>query len=504
MRNLWKLLAVLAAGLSGLVYCASSASGERPDSLVWKAEVEASFSSGRTTPFWIVSNRQGLVSPEKNNGFVRLSLFKDMSYDSRFSWGAGADIAVPWNGTSPWIVQQLYGEVRYRCLGAMVGAKEMYSELVSPDLSSGDMLYSGNARPIPQIRLGIFDYADVWGLRGWIGVKGHLAYGAFTDQRFQKGWVDEYERRNSGVLYCSRALWIRNGNPSKFPLVFEAGIEMSTQFGGKCYNYLYRGGKTITMPKNLKAFLKALVPMKGDNSTIASEQKNVEGNMLGTWNFALSWNSPHGWMVKAYYQHFFEDHSMLYIDFPWKDGLFGLQANLPENPFVGSLVYEFLYTKDQSGPVNWDKTDKVPDQVSGADYYYSHNIYTGWSNWGFGIGSPLLLSPIFNNPHTFAFLSTRVISHHVGISGSPTSAVDWWLLLTHTRSWGSYHNPYPKVMEAFSGLAQVSWHPARLKGWEGTLGVGLDRGSLVGNNFGVMLRISKTGSFGFRKKHSSR
>lgn len=501
MSKLRKIISLVSIGAVGLLSSSISAFGEFIDSLVWKAEVEASFSSGRNTPFWIVSNRHGIESPEKNNGLVRLSLFKEMNYDSRFSWGAGADVAVPWNGTSKWFIQQLYGEARYRCLGLMVGAKEMYGNLVSPDIASGDMLFSGNARPIPQVRAGIFDYADVWGLRGWIGVKGYLAYGAFTDSRFQRGWVDKDGKRNSGVLFCSRALWIRNGNAEKFPLVFEAGIEMATQFGGKSYNYHYLGS-FLEMPHNAKAFLKALIPMKGGESTIHSEKTNVEGNMLGTWNYALSWNSPDGWMIKAYYQHFFEDHSMLYIDFPWKDGLYGLQADLPENPFVSSLVYEFLYTKDQSGPVNWNKTDKVPEQVSGGDNYYSHNIYTGWENWGYGIGSPLLLSPIFNQPHSLSFLSTRVISHHVGLTGTPSPSLDWWLLLTHTRSWGSYNNPFPNVREAFSGLAQISWHPRRLKGWEGTIGLGLDRGSLVGNNFGVMLRISKSGSFGVRKKKS--
>ncbi len=38
--------------------------------------------------------------------------------------------------------------------------------------------------------------------------------------------------------------------------------------------------------------------------------------MLGSWNFALAWKPKSDWSVKLYYQHFYEDHSMLFFDYP--------------------------------------------------------------------------------------------------------------------------------------------------------------------------------------------
>ncbi len=54
------------------------------------------------------------------------------------------------------------------------------------------------------------------------------------------------------MLYNSKGIWIRNGNASKFPLVFEAGLEMATQFGGEIYNY--KGpGSYLKMPDDCMA-----------------------------------------------------------------------------------------------------------------------------------------------------------------------------------------------------------------------------------------------------------
>ena len=47
----------------------------------------------------------------------------------------------------------------------------------------------------------------------------------------------------------------------------------------------------------------------------------------------------------------------------------GLEVTLPANPFVNKFVYEYLGFKDQSGPVYWDHTPSIPEQVSGTDNY---------------------------------------------------------------------------------------------------------------------------------------
>ncbi len=497
----------LLAFFASVVNCPGlKADNIRVDSLRYRGEVNATFAIGGTTPFWLVNNLQGLSSVKPNNGYVRGAIFHDMDRTRRFSWGAGVDLVGAWNFTSPFIVQQLYAEVKYRCLDAMIGSKEMSGCFNDPKLSSGNLLFSNNSRPIPQVRLGIFDYADIWGLKGWLAIKGYLAFGAFTDSRWMKSWVPDVEgdigKRSENVLFHSKGIWLRNGNPDKFPLTLEVGIEMATQFGGThyLYNQSTKEWEVKKMPTDLKAWWKAFVPLKGGADTPWGEQTNIQGNMLGNWNFCLSWTPKADWSVKAYFEHFFEDHSMLFIDYRWRDGLWGIEGHFPQNRFVTAAVYEFLHCKDQSGPILWNKNDKIPDQVSGLDNYYNHYIYPGWQHWGMGIGNPLCLSPIYNADHRMFLRSTRVIGHNLAITGDPLPELNYRLMLSYTRNWGTYYQPLPEMQTNFSGLIEVTWHPAKFKGWEGSLSIAGDTGNLIGNNLGFGIKIAKTGWIPFGKK----
>lgn len=486
------LLTSLAASASDTIPADGS---WRVDSLRVNAEVVASVSTGGQSPFWLVNNSHGLGSLTPDNAYLRASVFKDEVRSNRFSWGAGIELVGGIRQQSPFAIHQLYGELRYRSLDLMIGQKEINGEVSNPRLSTGNLLYSGNARPIPQVRAGIFDYTDVWGCNGWLGIKGYIAYGMFTDSKWIRDWnQDGIYPQN--VKYHSKGVWLRNGKTSVFPLQLEVGLEMATQFGGWCY-YLDPNGNIlrVNMPGGIKSMWKALVPLEGGKNTISGEQTNVEGNFIGNWTFALSWFPSADWSIKAYYQHMFEDHSMLYIEYPWHDGLWGVEAKLPKNPIVSNIVYELLYFKDQTGPVYWDKTDKVPVQVSGRDQYFWHQLYGAWQHWGGIIGNPLILSPQYNDG-SFFLKSSRIIAHHIGFDGNPSEAVDYRILATYLRSWGTYKNPLPEVVDSFNFLAECSWHPRRLKGWQASLAVAFDAGSLIRPSFGVRLSISK--SFGIK------
>lgn len=497
MPRLLKALAIAA-----LLAVPGTHMANRPDSLRWDVRLSTDLAGGEFAPFWLTNNRQGLGSVEKNSGFVSAGVFKEAKADARFSWEAGAELAFTWRNTSDFVIQQLYGQINLNCLSLMAGAKEIWSDFVDPCLSSGDLVNSGNARPIPQVRAGIFDYAGIWGLQGWLSIKGYVAYGMFTDSKWERDWVAPDMRYAKDVLYCSRGVWLRNGNPDRFPLTLECGIQLDTQFGGTCYNVGYTDHRGVQkMPTDLKAFFKAFVPMHGESSTDWAERTNVQGNMLGAWNFALNWQPvDDSWGARLYYEHMFEDHSMLYIDYPWKDGMYGLEIKLPENPCVNKFVAEVLYHKWQSGPINWTVTPEIPGNAAGADNYYNNYLYPGWQHWGLGIGNPLSRAPLYNNPHRLEFLSNRISAQHFGVSGSPHPTLDWRALFTHIASWGSYEFPFAKVEHQYSALAELTWYPeGKLAGWSGSVSLAYDGGGVLGHNYGVGLSITKTGFIKLKK-----
>ncbi|MCH5236866.1 MAG: hypothetical protein J1E95_03610 [Muribaculaceae bacterium] len=466
------------------------------DRISYDIESHATFSGGENTPFWLVSNLYGLGSPEFNNGWVRGKIQKNLNPQNKFSWGGGIDLVGGWNLVTPFRIQQLYGEIKYRKLWIIAGSKEFHSLYNNSELSSGDLLFSQNSMPIPQLRIGTYGFAPFWGSKGWFSVKAYLAYGKFTDSRWMKNWVIPGTDRTSDVLFCSRGLWFRFGNESKFPLTADIGIEMGTQFGGT----IYKDGNVRKMPNKFIDWVKAFIPLPGNTNTPTGEQTNVQGNMTGEYNIAVSYSPTDNWDIKAYFEHFFEDHSQMFLEYgPWKDGLWGLELTIPKNRFISKFVYEFVATKDQTGAVNHDWTPEIPEQVSGRDGYFSHYLYRAWQNWGMTIGTPLAISPIYNKDHLMVLYNTRFYANHFGLEGNPTNDINWRILLTFSRNWGTYWRPLTEVTDSFSGLLELNYSPKWAKGWKVKGALAIDRGQLLGNNFGGMVSLAYEGDFFIRK-----
>lgn len=476
---------------------------EIPDStLSYGVEFNTSVSTGETTPFWLVSNRYGLSSLRSSNGYLRAGFFKHEKYDRRFDWDAGVDLAVPYRYSSPFVIQQLYAGVRYRSLNLTIGSKQWQNGVVDAKLSSGDMVMSTNARPIPQVMLEMPHYNYVPYTKKWLAVRGYFSMGMYSDERWERDragagatWVDN-------LLYHSKGLFVRGFNPNESPITVEGGLEMATQWGGTVHivDRYTKEAYEVKMPHGFTDMLKMIIGLSGGDLNDPHQQGeilNAYGNHVGQWSVAVNW-APKSipWKVRAYYEHFFDDHSMAFLQHAWKDMLLGVQVEFPKNPFISKLVYEYINTKDQSGAVYWDKTEEIPSQISGRDGYYSHYMYTGWQHWGMGMGNPLLLSPIYNTPglyDSYQFKDNRIKGHHIGFEGEPLPELDYRVLLTYTRSWGSYDAPAPYLRYNFNGLLEVNYHPRRLPGWNARLGIGVDAGKLVENNFGAMLTITKTG-----------
>ena len=179
-----------------------AARAEWNDSIRYHGELVMNAGGGDHNPFWFASDMHGLASVKPNSGWLRLGAFHDIDSNKRFSWGAGVDLAVALRNTSVFMPHQIYGEVKYRCLNLLVGQKVIPDPIVNSDLSSGALVYSGNARPIPQVRIGIFDYADFWGCKGWFAVKGYIAYGMFTDSCWIEDWVHQIGRASCRERVC--------------------------------------------------------------------------------------------------------------------------------------------------------------------------------------------------------------------------------------------------------------------------------------------------------------
>ena len=109
------------------------------------------------------------------------------------------------------------------------------------------------------------------------------------------------------------------------------------------------------------------------------------------------------------------------------------------------------------------------------------------------IGNPLYRSPIYNTDNSIDVRNNRFYAVHLGVEGSPTERLDYRVLTTYQKGWGTYNNPFTKAYKNFSFLVEAKYkfnHDWTVKG-----GYAMDFGSekMYGHNAGFQLTVTKSG-----------
>lgn len=486
------------------------------ENINYRYELQTSFSDGYT-PLWLNANKHGLSSIESNNGYIRGSIERPLATDDSHRWGIGygVDLAGAYNYTTKIIIQQAYVEGRWKHGVLTIGQKDYPMELKDNRLSSGSQALGINARSVPQIRLAVPRYWTIPGLRNWVHIKGHLSYGFTTDDSWQRSFTNQETKYAENTLYHSKAGYVKFGKEGK-PLSVEVGLEMACLFGGT--TYYIDATNTFGPHKSgtgIKDFWHALVP--GGKDEADGEYSNIEGNHLGSWVMRVNYETD-SWALGVYADHYFEDHSMMFmVDYNgWgegenynkashfrffmhkiKDGMLGADLKLKNNRWLNKIVVEYLYTKHQSGPINHDRTSHISDHYAGRDDYYNHNTYAGWQHWGQVMGNPLYRSPIYNTDGNILVENNRFAALHFGISGNPIDCLSYRVLASCQDGLGTYNDPYVTKRHNFSMMAEATYHFPH--NWHMTAAYGMDRGEILGNNMGCQFTITKTGLLGKKK-----
>lgn len=476
-----------------------------------RTEAQVTAGGGDHNPLWLNANRYGLSSLDNTNGYVRAGAFRSLENDSakEWQWGAGLDMAVAAGFTSTVVVQQAYGELKWKLFNLMAGAKELPMAHKNPELSTGSQTFGINARPIPQVRLEM-DYWTIPYTKNWLAFRAYGSYGMTTDDGWQKDFTNKQSRYTEKTLFHTKAAYLRVGPKN---ITFELGLEMGCQFGGRTLMY-NPDHPLIEHATNFKAFLNALTAQGTDVTD--GEYTNSEGNHVGSWVAKLSIDQP-TWNLGLYADQFFEDNSMMvhvayngwgegetafqkvdkkrYFFYDFKDWLLGAELKLKEFDWLNDIVLEYMYTKYQGGPVYHDITSNMGEHITGCDDYYNHHLFTGWQHWGQVIGNPLYLSPLYNNDGIIDVRNNRFVACHLGLSGDPLENLHYRLLATWQKGYGSYYCVYPDPRSDVSLLAEATYtfpEKSRFSGWHLTGALGLDSGELRGDNFGVQLTVGKT------------
>ncbi|MDR1337392.1 MAG: capsule assembly Wzi family protein [Tannerella sp.] len=471
--------------------CLSQNDGSARGTTDYRIETFGSAATGDRTPFWIVSNRYGAVPLEAGNAYLRAGVFHRQPAGNGLRWGAGLDaIAVTPRYRNVYI-RQIYAEIGYKCLNLTAGSKENYTSLRDGNLSSGDLVHSSNARPVPEINLSVPRFTTVPYTKGSVQFRGDFAFGRSFDTGYLKAFnsVSRQHYINS-VLWHHKSLHARFLDPrGHFPLTLTAGLRHHAQWGGTSTD-----PKEGVQPHSVKDLVRIVLGRSGGEDASLSAQKNVLGNHYGSYDLEIGYLHPL-FDLHAYKQHYFDDPSGMEL-YNLPDGLYGIQVDMAHFPLINKIVLEYVYTKNQSGPVHYIIYDhsEYPGFGGGRDDYYNNEEYTtGVSYFNRSIGSPLITSPEYNRNGTTGFQNNRIRAWHAGISGYFSGQVAYRLLLTRSEGWGTPTKPFLKKTADFACAAKISCCHPRLEGWLFSGEIAADRGSIYGNNTGFALSISKSG-----------
>ncbi len=477
---------------------------------------------GTFAPHYHSANRHGLVTHGKS-GYLRASLSKDMELNRRFSYEFGADVVGRLSSKSPIIsyatgveqtcyptvssvfIQQLYAGVKYRSLFLSAGMRELTDDVVNHELSSGGMVWSGNARPIPQVSVGFVDFVDIPLTRGWAQIKGEISYGKFIDNNYLENHYNYYNQYvTTGTLYHHKSIFFRS-NPQK-PFVVTIGAELATQFGGTHHGYdegIRVDSLTSISPTRFVDFLRVLIPMSGDGQSSKGDQAYYFGNTVGQWNLSAEYNFKNGSSVRGYFEWYFDDASGMGKQNGW-DGLWGLEYQSGGKDYLSGLVLEYLDMTDQSGPIAWDPAyfndPEITEAGIGFDNYYNNYFYNGWAHFGMANGTAMAKSPLYNTDGYLKFKHNRIRTVHLGVQGYIAPEWKYRLLASYRQSWGTYDLPTATPLQVTSGMIECVYAPIKLPGWDFSLSLAGDTGSLYRDTWGVSIGIRKSGVWAIGKK----
>ena len=479
--------------------------------LSYNVEAQATVSNN-ATPLWLNANKYGLSSLRSFNGYLRAGVERPIAVDSARHWALGycLDLVAPLHYTSNFIVQQAYAEARWLHGTLTVGSKQYPMELKNNALSSGSQTLGINARPVPQVRLALPDYWHIPLTKGWVSLKGHVSYGMMTDDSWQHDFTAKKSKYADHVLWHSKAGYLKIGDEKRLGhFTLELGLEMAAQFGGTPYKEIDGKMTSVTAESGLKAFWHAFIPGGADaGETVYT---NISGNQVGSWLMRINYDND-ALRASVYVDKYFEDQSAMflldydgygsgdewqskkksrYVLYDLKDIMLGAELNLKHGTWLRNVVFEYLYTKYQSGPVYHDHTSSISDHVGGLDNYYNHYVYTGWQHWGQVIGNPLFRSPIYNTDGSIRVENSRFMAFHLGLDGNLSKAFSYRALATWQDGLGTYHFPYTKKHHNVSFMLESI---CRLKrGWTIKGAYGMDFGHILGNNAGFQFTVSKHG-----------
>jgi hypothetical protein len=451
-------------------------------------------------PFWLRANQYGTVPVRGSLATGRFSALKSyrpltdstQKTTHRLDWGFGVNAVV--NATLPTTSGNFKGLLPEAYVKLRLGKVELYAgnqkETVGISdtvLTSGGVVWSGNALPIPKIQVHTPGYVPLGFTKQFISFRVGYAHGWFINSYIKGSYLHQ------------KYAYIRLGKPH-WAVRFYAGLNHQVQWGGKA-DYLVGTPLAVNgqLPTAFKDYLSLVTGRYPDalqnNRFTDFDGTNRIGNHIGSYDIGLEiTGKSYNWLL--YHQHLYEDASGLALQ-NLPDGLTGLRyvnrhAVSTSTFSIRRLVFEWLSTTQQSGPV-FDPYARF----QGGDNYFNHSQYRqGWTYQGRTIGTPFLV-PFTELSASAAslggpfFPDNRVTAGYIGVESTCRNGPSLTLRTSYSRHYGTFTKPYPTALYQFSALLMAQWALTKSKKTVLTTSLAIDRGELFENTLGGFISVRK-------------
>ncbi|MCM1310529.1 MAG: capsule assembly Wzi family protein [Bacteroides sp.] len=487
----------------------------------YSAELQAAGGPGNFTPYYINSLRHGSLTSARG-AMLDLKAWRPIDISKRFSYSFGIEafasatnkvgydrfnsetqsLEINYQRPAAVVLQQLWGEVKYRGVFLYAGLRDFTPSLLNERLSSGDLIESGNSRNIPQIRAGFIDFQNIPFTNGWVQIQGEVAFAKSTDNGWQKSHFGYYNGHlDLGWWYNYKRCYFRTKPTQPFSITI--GLQASAQFNGDIY--WYENGKltdTHLQKFRVRSLLDILLLKSGDGDY-------YWGNHLGAWDFQARYRLPDRSEIKAYFSWLWEDGSGI-GKLNGMDGLWGLEWKPAKPGAISGAVLEVITFMNHGGPIHYAPHDYqnptlTGSMASGADNYYNNHYANGYALYGMSIGSPMFISPIYNTDGaTTIFLNNRFWGLHAAVEGQIAPRISYRAMASYRRFFGTPLVPALQVTHDVSAFFEAKWQLEKVPGLCLGAQVSLDYGnSPYGKNFGALVSASYSGIFNFKTGKST-
>ena len=442
-------------------------------------------------PFWLRSNQFGSIPLSGGSGSFIGRLRKDYDTTKTFGWAASFEGRANLGNKAQFDLIEGFVKAHAGIFELKVGRSKDIVGLVDTALSSGSFSVSGNALGIPKASISIPNYYSIPILGKLFAVKGSFANGYVGNVSIQYG----KEPNHFKSYYLENQLYVKVGKPS-WRFNFQAGYNHQALWGDERRvfgsSYTLSGAQTYWYVLTGKVFNESKV-----------------GNHLGSLDLGAEYKFD-ALTLMVYRQNFYDKGALGSLA-NLKDGLNGISL-VNNSPNSGNFhwkkfLFEFLYTANQAG-----KPDSKKTRSGAEDYYNNYEYVEGWSYNQLGLGTPFITtlydarSNLGSSDYQF-FINNRVLALH---AATQFYAFNW--LYTGKLSYSQNQGTYETGTEVFRTVGGGLKNPGRYGTFkkvnelsayiEGirplknnyTIGydIGYDRGGLLNNSFGVILKVSKS------------